>query len=84
MNNSVKSNRQFATSLARKFLGGEISLKQLEDDYPDISSDEMLAVLMKQLQSKPKRRWFIGVKQKAQENYIQDTLALIDKIDSSS
>lgn len=84
MDNRVKSNRQFATALARKFLGGKISLKQLEDDYPDTSSDEMLTALLEQLQSKPKKKWFPVVKQKTQEKYIQDTLELIDKIELSS
>jgi len=76
------SDRQYAASMARKYLSGLISKYQIIDNFPDYEKDVKIQLLYKQIMGKPKRSWFFGVSKEKYEKYITDTYEIIEDLET--
>jgi hypothetical protein len=79
--NKVKSNRQFAASLARKYFGGQISKPELLDNFPDHTQDVKLFRLHDAIVNEPKIGWLLGVTKEEHSDYVIATYKLIDALE---
>lgn len=80
--NPVKSNRQFAASLARKYFGGKISRQELFDSFPDYSQDIKLFQLYETIKKEPKIGWLLGVTKEEYSDFVIATFKLIHTIEN--
>ena len=81
--NILKSNRQFAASLARKYFGGQISRQELFDSFPDYSQDIKLFRLYETIKKEPKIGWLFGVTKEEHLDYVIETYKLIDALENT-
>jgi len=79
---TVKSNRQFAASLARKYFAGQLSRQDTLDSYPDYSRDIKLSRLYDSIRKEPKIGWLFGVTKEEHSDYVAATYKLIDELEN--
>ncbi len=80
--NQLKSDKQYAAYLARKFFSGQISKREVFDQFPEYEKDFKLRLLFDRITKKPKQSWFFGVSKKTYEKYITETYEIIEDLES--
>lgn len=81
MSNKQRSNRQYATLMTRKYLGGEMSQYQLFDSFSDFTDDPLLKELYDKIRNQPKKKGIFHASKESNERYLSDILNLLDELD---
>lgn len=80
--NQQISDRQYAASIARKYLNGQISKYQIINNFSDYKKDIKIRLLYKHIVEKPKRCWFLGVSKEKYEKYINEIYEIIEDLET--
>jgi len=82
--NQEKSDRQYATYMARKYFSGQISKYQILDGFPDYLNDPKIELLYKRILEKPKRGWLFGVSKEKYQEYIKKSYEIIEELEAEN
>ncbi|AXP81588.1 hypothetical protein CJ739_2515 [Mariniflexile rhizosphaerae] len=80
--NQLKSDKQYAAYLARKFFSGQISKREILDQFPEYAKDFKMRLLFDRIKKKPRQSWFFGVSKKTYEKFIIETYEIIEDLES--
>jgi len=82
--NQKKSDRQYATYMARKYFSGQISKYQILDSFPDYLNDPKIELLYKKILEKPKRGWLFGISKEKYQEYILSSYEIIEELEAEN
>ena len=82
--NQQKSDKQYALYLARKFFSGQISKREILDQFPEYESDYKIKLLFDRIMKKPRQSWLFGVSKKEYEKYIIETYEIIEDLETDN
>ncbi len=80
--NQQKSDKQYAAYLARKFFSGQISKREILDQFPEFNKDFKIRLLFDRITKKPKQSWFFGVSKETYEKFMTETYEIIEDLES--
>jgi hypothetical protein len=80
--NQQKSDRQYASYLARKYFSGQISKFQILDTFPNFENDSKIRLLHKYIVDKPRRSWFFRISKDKYEKFIKEAYEIIEDLET--
>ncbi|MFD2890724.1 hypothetical protein ACFS5J_01695 [Flavobacterium chuncheonense] len=80
--NQQKSDKQYAAYLARKFFSGQISKREILDQFPEFDKDFKIRLLFDRITKKPRQSWLFGISKKAYQKFLTETYEIIEDLET--
>ncbi|NAS29505.1 hypothetical protein GTQ40_00835 [Flavobacteriaceae bacterium R38] len=70
--------------MTRKYFSGQISKKELLDNFPDYENDFKMRLLYHRIKNKPIKGWLFGVSKKTYVKYLNEIYEIIEDLETNT
>ena len=80
----IKSDRQYAATLAKKHFNGQLSKHKALSSFPNHENDFKIRLLYNRIMTAPRRGWLFGISNKAYQQFLNETFDLIEDLETDT